>query len=123
MFIEVSKKTFEKLKKKLDEMGIEYTVSDCKLPNEKNEMVHLETSGLDHEQVKAINDFVAVYGEQEMTIDRDGDGVADLYQKEPPVLTEKRHRKWDDRMHTLGEEAIGEITGANREEEVTYEQR
>ena len=46
------------------------------------------------------------------------------YQKEAVLAVcdaiEKRHRKWDEKYHTLSEEIKGEFTGANREEEVEY---
>ncbi len=41
-----------------------------------------------------------------------------LYKTLDTPKEEVRHRKWDERFHTVGEEIRGEFTGANREEEI-----
>lgn len=129
MFVEISKSAFEKLKARLEEMGIKYEASDCTIPGEDIKMVHLEIDGnLSPEQVTTINNQIdAIYGNdatgRENNKDMDGNGIADILEDGKGQIVEKRRRTWDDKLHTPGKEAKGFITGANMEEEVTYESR
>lgn len=127
MFLEISKKRFEKSKMRelFENMNIQYEISDCTLQDEKEMMLHIEFSNLSAPQKEKIENLLEnIYGEDIVNKDRDGNGVPDYLDNiDQPEVIEKRHRKWDDRMHTAGEEAKGFITGANTEEEVTYESR
>lgn len=127
MFLEISKKKFEKSKMRelFENMNIQYEISDCTLPDEKEMMLHIEFSNLSVPQKEKIENLLEnIYGEDTVNKDRDGNGVPDYLDNiDQPEVIEKRHRKWDDRMHTAGEETKGFITGANTEEDVTYESR
>lgn len=122
MFVEISRDAFEKMKKHLQEMGIAFEVSDCTLPGEKAAQVHLEVGALSQEQIYEMNNLIDyIYGKNTLERDLNGNGLPDYLEGEAPVIVEKRERKWDKRMHTLGEEAVGAFLGKNTEEEVTYE--
>lgn len=127
MFLEISKKKFEenKMRDLLENMNIQYEISDCTLPDEKEMMIHIEFSNLSEPQKNKIENLLEnVYGKDSVNKDKDGNGIPDyLDNLDGTGVIEKRHRKWDDRMHTPGEEAKGFVTGANTEEEVTYENR
>lgn len=120
MFVEVSRKKYEELKEMLKEMGIDFEASDCTLPGDKEQMVHVEIAGpkiLTTQQVQQINQ---IFGVATLTEDKDGNGRPDYLDAEPQYV-ERRHRKWDDKMHTLGQEALGYFTGKSTEETVTVE--
>lgn len=122
MFVELSQKNFEKLKKKLDEMGVQYEVSDCTLPGEKNMVVHVELGALPEDVTKELNtELNEIYGASASIKDYNSDGVPDYVDEISPSVVERRHRKWDDKMHTPMQEAKAWFTGENQEEEVTYE--
>lgn len=128
MFVEISKTQFEKLKPRLQELGIRYEVSDCTLPEEERIMLHIEFLGeLSSDQVRIINaDLDAIYGldsaGREHGRDLDEDGIPDRLEKDVEVV-EVRRRPWEETGHGLIAEAKGFITGQAQEEEVTYETR
>lgn len=119
MFVELTKEKYEQLAKMLREMGIAFEASDCTLPGESVRMVHVEIPGeLRKEQIDLIND---TFGKDAMFTDRNGDGRADYLGEGIPEYRERRHRPWDDKVHTLKQEIWGYVSGKNTEETVTYE--
>lgn len=92
-FLETDKERALKIKEYLDVEQIKYTTSNI------HELVHFDVENITDEQAKNIKKY---------------------YEQLSPNPIEKRHRKWDEKYHTLSEEIKGEITGANREEEVEY---
>lgn len=126
MFLELKKKDFEnqKLKELFEKLKVKYEVSDCTLPEEKERMLHIEFYELSEAQKEQIVDTLEkIYGPDSIRRDKDGNGIPDYIDNLGPEFIEKRHRKWDDKMHTVKEELIGFATGANTEEEVTYDGR
>lgn len=123
MFVEVTKKQYEKMKKMLQEMGIKIEVSDCTLPKDKEQMVHIEVMGLTEKQKEQINE---IFGIGTIMIDRDADGRDDKLEEleedeeRPRVI---RRRKSDQKFQGPIKGAIDDFTGKNREEEVIYENR
>lgn len=128
MFVEITKKVYEELKPSLIQMNVNYEVSDCTLPQDSVAMVHLRFTGiLSNAEIEKINKQIDyIYGEatteQVLKKDLDGNGIADVLENSSKV-TEVRRRKWDDKVHTPGQEFAGYFTGANQEEEVFYESK
>ena len=123
MFVEVTKKQYEKMKKMLQEMGIKIEVSDCTLPKDKEQMVHIEVMGLTEKQKEQINE---IFGIGTIMIDRDADGLDDKLEEleedeERPRVV--RRRKSDQKFQGPIKGAIDDFTGKNREEEIIYENR
>jgi signal recognition particle subunit SEC65 len=123
MFVEVTKKQYEKMKKMLQEMGIKIEVSDCTLPKDKEQMVHIEVMGLTEKQKEQINE---IFGIGTIMIDRDADGRDDKLEEleedeERPRVV--RRRKSDQKFQGPIKGAIDDFTGKNREEEIIYENR
>lgn len=126
MFYEMKKKEFEnsRLRELLEKLKIKYEISDCTLPNEKEKMLHIEFFSLSESQKEQILDTLEkIYGPESIKRDKDGNGIPDYIDNLPPEMIEKRHKKWDDRGHTIKEEFIGFVTGENEAEDVTYESR
>ena len=55
MFVELSRKEYDKLRPFLKEKGVRYEPSDCTLPGEKEQMVHIEFDTLTDNMVTVIN--------------------------------------------------------------------
>jgi len=64
MFVEMSAEAFEKLKKKLEEMGItDYTVKDCNVPGDSIAHVHVEFGDLPKSKAEELaKDIHGIYG-------------------------------------------------------------
>lgn len=97
MYINVDSKKKQQIIKKLEEMEIPYEIKENTIPGEK------------------IQSF-------EITLKRDlSDSEFSELNRAVAKIKQTRHRKWDDRHHTLKEEAVGWFTGKNTEEEVREE--
>lgn len=114
MFVEMSLQAWEKLKKRLEEKGItSYTVSDCTMKNDHTQYVHIDFGVLSKETIKNIAKDLDVSYEE----------LAQESKENLGGVTEVRKRKWDESYHMPGTEAMGFLTGANTEEEVTYQEQ
>lgn len=91
MFLETDKQRALKIREYLDTLNLKYSEKSV------HELIHFTIEQVTEEQCKKIKNYYQTL--------------------EAPVI-EKRHRKWDEKYHTLSEEIKGEFTGANREEEV-----
>ena len=116
MFIELTEEAYEKFKPYLERNNFEYTVSDCTLPTDSIKHYHIDFGAIAVETARQIA----------LQVDSAYFGVA-----KESVLAEKaaieaeldrpkeiRKRKWDEKSHTVAEEAYGFVTGANVEETV-----
>lgn len=91
VFLETDKKRAKEIEEYLQDREIKYEAKPI------HQLVHLDIEALTDEQAIEIKK---------------------LYKTLDAPKEEIRHRKWDDRFHTVSEEIMGEFTGANREEEI-----
>jgi hypothetical protein len=125
MFVEVKRSMYERLKKVLQELGVSYEPSDCTLPGDKEQMVHIEIVSTLTERQRLVIDkeLEEMFGRADIGIDKDGNEIPDYLEEEEGKVVERRTRKWDQKMHTLSADAAAWFTGKNEEEEVTYESK
>lgn len=90
MFVEVTKSEYEKLNNYLYDNNIPREISDCTIPGEKIQHVHVEFGELNSEQIDGINRMLEVIKQQllketgsveEKNMDADGDGRADYLEE------------------------------------------
>lgn len=91
MFLETDKARTKDIEEYLQDRQIKYETRPI------HELVHFDVEELTDEQAIELKK---------------------LYKTLDTPKEEVRHRKWDERFHTVGEEIRGEFTGANREEEL-----
>lgn len=96
MFLETDKERAKQIEEYCKDNNIKYETKPV------HELIHFDMEELTDEQAIMIKK---------------------LYKTLDAPAEEVRHRKWDERFHTVGEEIKGEFTGANREEEVDYYER
>lgn len=131
MFVELTKEAWEKLQKKLDKLGIGYETSDCTLPNDSISHVHIEFGNLTKVKAEEISKEIdTAYAEIAQQSILEAQMISEQLMKQAEEEKEinaqandpkeHRHRKWDDRYHTLGEELMAAALGKNVEEEVEY---
>lgn len=92
-FLETDKERAEKMKDFFQQNNINYTSKTI------HDYIHFDINNLTDSQIKMIKKY---------------------YNKLEPGVIEKRHRKWDDKFHTIGQELKGNFTGENIEEDVEY---
>ena len=122
MFVEISKSKYEKLEKKLKELGLNVEISDCTLPKEIEIMLHIEFPSLTNEQKIIIQkEIESIYGKGETvnkfyTNDLDADGLSDVIQKDINKIEEnnkyrqKNERKASDDHYVSLNEAVENFT-------------
>lgn len=121
MFTEMTQEAYEKFKAKMEAKGISFEASDCTLPGDSTQHVHIEFGNLNVDLKKDIADEIDASYEQVAIESKEALKKAKAEKEEKDrdaEPREERHKKWDDRMHTPREEAMGYITGAAEEEEV-----
>jgi DNA-binding helix-hairpin-helix protein with protein kinase domain len=96
LFVEVTDEEAGKVQEYLSGQEIAYTSTPVSVPGMKTAKVHVE-----------------INCPEDLTDDQIAQIAADLQN----ITRRHRHRRWDDKFHTLGEEANGYMTGANLEEE------
>lgn len=97
MYINVNNEKKEEVIKKIEEMRLPYEINDNTIPGEKTQSYEITFKrDLTQSEFSELNRAVA-------------------------KIKQTRHRKWDDRHHTLKEETVGWFTGKNTEEEVREE--
>jgi len=138
MYIETSRDNYQKLKQYLIEQGIYFESSDCTLPNEKIQMIHIEFADgleLSNEQKNTINNIIdqainkvisqsdrakLLSANEDPLRDTDGDGLSDKLEiilDNEGNIPEHKHKSWNDQLHTPMQEAIGWFTGEADKEE------
>lgn len=125
MFTEMTREAYEKFSRKMREKGIAFEASDCTIPGDSQEHVHIEFGNLNVDLKKDIADEIDASYAQVATESVEAQKQALKEEKEEREAKDRdaeprqeRHKKWDDRMHTPTEEMMGYITGAAEEEEV-----
>lgn len=120
MYIELSRTRYEDLKKRLLEMGIEFKATDCTIPGDKEQMVHIEVGQLTPLQIKNINE---AYGQDTILVDLDSNGTPD-YLEEQPELVEKREKTTPSDDSVSLKAAVRTFLGEETEKVTTvYEER
>lgn len=120
MYIELSREKYEKMKGLLLEMGVIFRATDCTIPGDKEQMVHVEVGQLTPLQIKNINE---AYGQDTIPVDRDGNGVSD-YIEEVPELVEVRKKVTPSERSASLTAAVGTFAGKETEEvSVVYEEK
>ena len=99
--LEVSAKKKDELIKKLEELGIPYTLTSG-TTNNMPTLFHFEFTGITPEQIK---DITSAYEEISNKLYKEG----------------HYERKWDNKPHTLKQEIVGYVTG-EAEKEVYVEE-
>lgn len=106
MYLEVSVKKYEKLKEKLDELNIPYTINNYSISNGNVQVYRFDFGALTPPDIKKITELYENVSEE-------------IYQKETP--NGHYEKKWDKTYHTPMQEIVGHITGEANEEEYVYE--
>lgn len=116
MFVEITRRNYEKMKRMLEEMGVKFVVTDCTLPKDREKMVHIEINGLTPENIKQINE---TFGRDTIEVDYDGNGIPDrLDELSGEEIREVRRRKSDQQYSGPIRSAVGYLSGKDQEEEV-----
>lgn len=120
MYIELSRTKYEKMKGLLLELEITFQATDCTIPGDKEQMVHVEVGQLTPLQIKNIND---AYGQDTIPVDLDMDGVPDYIEEAPELVEVRRKVSPSDKTASL-KAAIGTYLGKKTEEvSVVYEEK
>lgn len=101
MFLEVSKKKYQKMKELLDKEGIAYTIADNAITKDDLEAYRFQFTKENNPELAAKIYTIYLQASKEVN---------------QPV----RRQKWNERYHTLAEEAMGYMTGKNTEETLEY---
>ena len=107
MFVEISQKKWPELKKKLDELGIPYNLSDGSLPGEKATVLHVDISGaISQDQREAVSrQMESIFGKSVLERDRDGNGVPDYAESKEAVTVKYKaaEKEWKGPVRTFQE--------------------
>jgi len=104
MFIDLTKKQFDKLKKYIDELNIPYHVENSTIKGDLEEIIHLDfAEDLTEKQISILNKYIDTLNQKENpNRDLDGDGLPDYLQEGEKVKVKYSRHKMDDNGNPAG---------------------
>lgn len=98
MYVELNPKQAKLVTRYLEDKELPYSSEQVQLDGMKTPIIHFNLDQIPKEDLDIIKDII-----------------------DNNMLRERRVRKWDQKYHTISEEAAGWFTGKNTEEEVVRE--
>ena len=117
MFVEMSREAYLKIADKLKSNNYQFEVSDCTLPDDNEQYVHIEFMNLTEANIRDIAKELDLTYAQLAEESRKEEEITKEELADKDEHKETAHNKWEDEYHTPLQEMKGYLTGKSSEVE------